>query len=250
MKITVIGATGQIGSQVVDLLKKDGHDVVAASRASGADVLTSDGLDEALAGAQVLVDVTNSPSFDDEPVMDFFTRSSANLVAAAKAARVGHYVALSIVGADGLPESGYMRAKVVQEKTIVDSGVPYTIVRATQFQEFAGMITESLVVGDEVRVPDARIQLIAAADVAAEVARVAAAGPVNGVVNIGGPDKISFADMAHAVLAKQPKQGGTRKVVVDPTATYFGTRVDESSLVTGDDAVIAETTFADWLAKH
>lgn len=247
MKITVIGATGQIGSQVVRLLENGGHDVVAASRGSGADVLTGEGLAEALSGAQVLVDVTNSPSFDDEPVMDFFTRSSANLVAAAKAAGVGHYVALSIVGADGLPKSGYMRAKVVQEKTIVDSGVPYTIVRATQFQEFAEMITQSLVVGDEVRVPDARIQLIAAADVAAEVARVAAAEPVNAVVNLGGPDKISFADMAHAVLAKQ---GDSRRVVVDPTATYFGTPVDESSLVTGDDAVIAETTFADWLAKR
>jgi uncharacterized protein YbjT (DUF2867 family) len=246
MKITVIGATGQIGSQVVDLLTSDGHDVVAASRASGADVLTGEGLDEALAGAQVLVDVTNSPSFDDEPVMDFFTRSSANLVVAAKAAGVGHYVALSIVGADGLPESGYMRAKVVQEKTIVGSGLPYTIVRATQFHEFAEMITGSLVVGDEVRAPDARIQPIAAADVAAEVARVAAAAPVNGVVNIGGPDKMSFADLAHAV---QAKQGDTRKVVVDPAATYFGTPVDDSSLVTGDGAVIAETTFADWLAK-
>jgi uncharacterized protein YbjT (DUF2867 family) len=247
MRITVIGATGQIGSQVVDLLTSEGHDVVAASRASGADVLTGEGLDDALAGAQVLVDVTNSPSFDDEPVMDFFTRSTANLVAAATAAGVGHYVALSIVGADGLPESGYLRAKVAQEKMIVDSGLPYTIVRATQFHEFAEMITGSLVVGDEVRAPDGRIQPIAAADVAAQVARVAADTPVNGVVNIGGPDKISFAELARAVLAKQ---GDTRKVVVDPTATYFGTPVDDNSLVTGDDAVIAETTFADWLAKN
>jgi uncharacterized protein YbjT (DUF2867 family) len=247
MRITVIGATGQIGSQVVDLLTSEGHDVVAASRASGADVLTGEGLDDALAGAQVLVDVTNSPSFDDEPVMDFFTRSTANLVAAATAAGVGHYVALSIVGADGLPESGYLRAKVAQEKMIVDSGLPYTIVRATQFHEFAELITGSLVVGDEVRAPDGRIQPIAAADVAAQVARVAADTPVNGVVNIGGPDKISFAELARAVLAKQ---GDTRKVVVDPTATYFGTPVDDNSLVTGDDAVIAETTFADWLAKN
>jgi len=247
MRITVIGATGQIGSQVVDLLTSEGHDVVAASRASGADVLTGEGLDDALAGAQVLVDVVNSPSFDDEPVMDFFTRSSANLVAAATAAGVGHYVALSIVGADALPESGYLRAKVVQEKTIVDSGLPYTIVRATQFHEFAEMITGSLVVGDEVRAPDGRIQPIAAADVAAQVARVAAATPVNGVVNIGGPDKMSFADLARAVLAKQ---GDSRKVVVDPTATYFGTPVDDNSLVTGDRAVIADTTFADWLAKN
>jgi uncharacterized protein YbjT (DUF2867 family) len=247
MTITVIGATGQIGSQVVDLLTSEGHDVVAASRSSGADVLTGEGLDDALAGAQVLVDVTNSPSFDDEPVMDFFTRSSANLVAAATAAGVGHYVALSIVGADGLPDSGYLRAKVAQEKTIVDSGLPYTIVRATQFHEFAEMITGSLVVGDEVRVPEGRIQPIAAAEVAAEVARVAARAPLDGVVDIGGPDKISFADMARAVLAKQ---GDTRKVVVDRTATYFGTPVDDNSLVTGEGAVIAETAFADWLANH
>jgi uncharacterized protein YbjT (DUF2867 family) len=247
MKITVIGATGLIGSQVVDLLEGNGHQVVAASRTSGADVLTGEGLADALAGADVLVDVTNSPSFDDEPVMDFFSRSTANLVAAGKAAGVGHYVALSIVGADGLPDSGYLRAKVAQEKAIVDSGLPYTIVRATQFHEFAEMITESLVVGDEVRAPDARIQPIAAAEVAAEVARIAVADPLNGVVNIGGPQKISFADMAKAVIAKQ---GGTRNVVVDPTATYFGTAVDETSLVTGDGAVIAETTFADWLAKR
>lgn len=247
MNITVIGASGQIGSQVVELLKKDGHHVVAASRGSGADVLTGAGLDDALAGAQVLVDVVNSPSFDDGPVLDFFTRSSANLVAAAKAAGVGHYVALSIVGADGLPESGYMRAKVVQERTIVDAGLPYTIVRATQFQEFAEMITGSLVVGDEVRVPEGRIQPIAAADVAAEVARVATAEARNGVIDIGGPNKMSFADLAHAVLGKH---GDTRKVVVDPAATYFGTPVDDSSLVTGDGAVIAGTTFAAWLANN
>jgi uncharacterized protein YbjT (DUF2867 family) len=247
MNITVIGATGQIGSRVVDLLKNGGHDVVAASRESGADVLTGDGLAEALTGAQVLVDVTNSPSFDDEPVMDFFTRSSANLVAAAKAAGVGHYVALSIVGADRLPESGYLRAKVVQEKAIADSGLRYTVVRATQFHEFAEMITGSLVVGDEVRAPDARIQPIAAAEVAAEVARAAADEPVNGVINIGGPEKISFADMARAVLAKQ---GDRRPVVVDPQATYFGTPVDQNSLVTGDGAVIAKTTFAHWLTEN
>ncbi|MHA3022734.1 SDR family oxidoreductase [Mycobacterium sp. BMJ-28] len=245
MKITVIGASGKIGSQVVHLLVNDGHEVVAASRGSGADVLTGAGLDEALAGAQVLVDVVNSPSFDDGPVLDFFTRSSANLVAAAETAGIGHYVALSIVGADGLPESGYMRAKVVQEKTIMASGLPYTIVRATQFHEFAEAITGSLVVGDEVRVPDGRIQPIAAADVAAEVARAAAAAPVNAVLDIGGPDKMSFADLARAVLAHQ---SDTRDIVIDPAATYFGTRVDGDSLVTGDGAVLAATTFAEWLA--
>ena len=206
MKITVFGATGLIGSKVVDLLNEAGHDVVAASRASGADVLTGEGLADALAGADALVDLTNSPSFDDGPVMDFFTRSSANLAAAAKQTGVRHYVALSIVGVDGLPESGYMRAKVVQEKAIAESGLPYTIVRATQFQEFAAAIVGSL----------------------------------DGVVNIGGPDKISFADLARSVLAKQ---GSDKTVVVDLQATYFGTRLTETSLVTDDDAVLGTVRF-------
>jgi uncharacterized protein YbjT (DUF2867 family) len=242
MKISVIGATGLIGSKVVDLLEGGGHDVVAASRASGADVLTGEGLADALAGADVLVDLTNSPSFDDGPVMDFFTRSSANLVAAAEQSGVGHYVALSIVGVEGLPESGYMRAKVVQEQTIAESGLPYTIVRATQFQEFAEGIVGSLDAGDEVRVPDALIQPIAADDVAAEVALVAVAVPLNGVVNIGGPDKISFADLARTVLAKQ---GTDKTVVVDPQATYFGTRLQQNSLVTGNGANLGTVRFTD-----
>ncbi|MFG1929442.1 SDR family oxidoreductase [Mycobacterium sp. NPDC048908] len=229
MKISVIGATGLIGSKVVALLEGEGHDVVAVSRASGADVLTGEGLADALAGADVLVDLTNSPSFDDEPVMDFFTRSSANLVAAAKQAGVGHYVALSIVGVDGLPDSGYMRAKVAQEKTIADSGLPYTIMRATQFDEFTESIVAALDTGDEVRAPDALIQPIAADDVAAEVARAAVAGATRGVVNIGGPQKISFADLARRVLAKQ---GVDKPVVVDPHATYFGAALQRTSLVT------------------
>jgi uncharacterized protein YbjT (DUF2867 family) len=247
MRITVIGATGQVGSKVVELLTAEGHDVVAASRDTGADVVTGAGLAEALVGARVLVDVVNSPSFEDGPVLDFFTASSANLTSAAKAAGVGHYVALSIVGVDGLPDSGYMRAKVAQEKTIVESGLSYTIVRATQFQEFAEAITGSLVVDGEVRAPAALIQPIAAADVAAEVARVAVAAPVDGIIDLGGPEKISFADLARAVLAKQ---GVDTPVVVDAEATYFGTVVAENSLVTGDDAVLAPTHFADWLAAR
>jgi uncharacterized protein YbjT (DUF2867 family) len=247
MRITVIGATGQVGSAVVELLEAQGHDVVAASRSTGADVLTGAGLAEAMAGAQVLVDVVNSPSFEDEPVLNFFTASAANLTAAAKSAGVGHYVALSIVGVDGLPDSGYMRAKVVQEREIVDSGLPYTIVRATQFQEFAEAITGSLVVDGEVRAPDALIQPIAADDVAAEVARAAVAAPVNGVIDVGGPEKISFADMARAVLAKR---GDDTPVVVDAAATYFGTVVAETSLVTADGATLAPTRFADWLAAR
>jgi uncharacterized protein YbjT (DUF2867 family) len=247
MEISVIGATGLIGSKVVDLLEGGGHDVVAASRASGADVLTGEGLADVLAGADALVDVTNSPSFDDDPVMDFFTRSSANLAAAAEQAGVGHYVALSIVGVDGLPESGYMRAKVVQEQTIVESGLPYTIVRATQFQEFAAGIVGSLDAGDEVRAPDALIQPIAADDVAAEVARVTVAVPLNGVVNIGGPDKISFADLARTVLAMQ---GTDKSVVVDPHATYFGTPLQQNSLVTGNGANLGTVRFTDRLTKR
>ncbi|WKG05550.1 SDR family oxidoreductase [Mycolicibacterium sp. HK-90] len=247
MKITVIGASGQIGSRVVRLLTEAGHDVIAASLSSGANVLTGEGLVDALSGADALVDVVNSPSFEDTAVMDFFTTSSRNLVAAAKETGVGHYVALSIVGTDGLPDSGYMRAKVAQEKNITESGLPYTIVRATQFQEFAEAITGSLVVGDEVRVPDARIQLISVDDVAAEVAKAAQAAPLNGIVNIGGPEKISFADMARAVLAKQ---GDDKPVVVDPKATYFGTVVDDNSLVTGDDGILGEIRFADWIAAR
>jgi uncharacterized protein YbjT (DUF2867 family) len=231
MKITVIGASGLIGTKVVDLLTAEGHEVVAASRSSGVDVLTGDGLAAALAGANALVDVTNSPSFDDDPVMEFFRASSTNLVAAAKAAGVGHYVALSIVGVDGLPDSGYMRAKVVQETIITESDVPYTILRATQFAEFTDAITDSMTVGDEVRVPDALIQPVAADQVAAEVARAATAEPLNSIVNIGGPDKISFERMARDVLARR---GDDKTVVVDPEMGYFGTLLAERSLVTPD----------------
>ncbi|MEU9804438.1 SDR family oxidoreductase [Mycobacterium sp. NPDC050853] len=247
MKITVVGATGQIGSRVVALLTADGHEVVAASLSSGANVLTGEGLVDALTGSNVVIDVVNSPSFEDGAVMDFFTASARNLVDAARETGVGHYVALSIVGADGLPESGYMRAKVAQENIITESGLPYTIVRATQFQEFAQSITDTLVVGDEVRVPDARIQLIAVDDVSAQVARAAEAAPRDGIINIGGPEKFSFVDMARTVLAAS---GDDKQVVVDPSATYFGTPVDDDSLVTGDDGVLTETRFADWMASR
>ncbi|WP_078282804.1 SDR family oxidoreductase [Mycobacteroides franklinii] len=247
MKITVVGATGQIGSRVVSLLTADGHDVVAASLSSGANVLTGEGLVSALTGSNVVIDVVNSPSFDDGPVMDFFTASARNLVDAATETGVRHYVALSIVGADGLPDSGYMRAKVAQEQIIVESGLPYTIVRATQFQEFAEAITDTLVVGDEVRVPDGRIQLIAVDDVSVEVARAAEAAPRDGIINIGGPEKISFADMAKVVLAAR---GDDRPVVVDSNATYFGTPVNDFSLVTGDDGVLTQKRFADWMASR
>lgn len=247
MKITVFGATGLVGSKVVPLLAEGGHTVVTASRSDGVDVLTGDGVADAVAGADVLVDLTNSPSFEDGPVMDFFTTSTTNLTTAASAAGVGHYVALSIVGVDALPESGYMRAKVAQEKIVRESGLPYTVVRATQFAEFAGAITDSLTVGDEVHAPDALIQPIAADDVAAEVTRAAVAPPRNDHVDIGGPDKVSFADLASAVLKAR---GEDRTVVVTPEARYFGTPVDDRSLVTGDGAVITDKRFTDWLANR
>jgi uncharacterized protein YbjT (DUF2867 family) len=231
MRITVVGASGLIGTKVVGLLEGEGHEVVAASRSTGVDVLTGDGLAEALSGANALVDLLNSPSFEDDPVMEFFSTSTTNLVAAAEAAGVNHYVALSIVGADGLPDSGYMRAKVVQESIITESGLPYTILRATQFAEFTDAITDSMMVGDEVRVPDALIQPVAADQVAADVARAAVAESLNDIVNIGGPDKISFERMARDVLARR---GEDKTVVVDPEARYFGTPLQQRSLVTPD----------------
>jgi uncharacterized protein YbjT (DUF2867 family) len=230
MKISVIGASGMIGTKLVELLTADGHEVVAASRSTGVDVLTGDGLADALASADVVIDVLNSPDFADGPVMHFFSTSATNVVAEAKKADVGHYVALSIVGVDGLPESGYLRAKVAQEKIIRESGIPYTLVRATQFTEFTDQITDSLVVGDEVRVPDALIQPIDADEVTAQVARAAVAAPLNDVVNIGGPQRISFEQMARDSLARR---GDGKTVVVDATARYFGTPLTERSLVTG-----------------
>jgi uncharacterized protein YbjT (DUF2867 family) len=232
MKVTVVGATGLIGTKVVEILKKEGHDVVAASRSSGVDVVTGAGLANAVAGADSIVDVTNSPSFEADAVMDFFTTSATNLVEAARQARVGHYVALSIVGVDGLPDSGYFRAKVAQEKIITESSIAYSIARATQFAEFTDAIVDSLTVGDEVRVPDALIQPIPADEVAAAVAHAAVAEPINGIVNIGGPAKITFEQMARDVLARRGED--TMIVVVDPEARYFGAALPRESLVTTD----------------
>jgi uncharacterized protein YbjT (DUF2867 family) len=231
VKVTVIGASGLIGTKVVELLTAAGHQAVAASRNSGVDVLTGEGLGDALAGADALVDVVNSPSFEDDPVMQFFTTSTTNQVAAAKTASVGHYVALSIVGCDALPDSGYLRAKVAQEKLITEAGLPYTIVRATQFEEFADAIIAGQTEGSTVRVPDALIQPIAADDVAAAVARTAVSPPANGHFDIGGPGKITFEELANTVLERQ---GDDKTVVVDPQAQYFGTRLERNSLVTAD----------------
>jgi uncharacterized protein YbjT (DUF2867 family) len=229
MKIVVIGGSGILGSKVVQKLKDHGHDAVAASPRTGVNTLTGEGLADALSDTNVVVDVSNSPSFDDDPVMEFFTKSTTNLVAAAKSAGIGHYVAVSIVGCDELPESGYMRAKAAQEKLIEAAAIPYSIVRATQFAEFTDAITASLTVGDEVRVPDALIQPIATNDLADEVTRVAEGEPLNGIDNIGGPEKISFEQMAREVVARQ---GEAKTVVVDPQAAYFGTPLSTNSLVT------------------
>ena len=239
MRVTVLGASGQIGRQVVDLLTAEGHEVVAASRTSGVDVLTGEGVADALRDAHVVVDVLNSPSFEDDAVLEFFSTATRTLVEAAKAAAVAHYVALSIVGVTRLPDSGYMRAKVAQETLIEASGLPYTIVRATQFDEFADMIVASMTEGDVGRVPEARIQPIAAAEVAEHVARVAVGSPL-GVVELGGPDKITFAELARVVLART---GEHHAIVVDPEVTYFGGRVAADSLVTGDGAVLGTVPF-------
>ena len=230
MRITVVGASGLIGTKVVDLLKAEGHEVVAASRSSGVDVVSGAGLTDAFTGAHALVDVTNSPSFEADAVMAFFRASATNIVEAAKSSGVAHYVALSIVGVDGLPDSPYMRAKVAQERIITESGLPYSIVRATQFDEFTDGIVDSLTHGSEVRVPDALIQPIPADEVAATVARAATAKPVNEIQNIGGPMKITFEQMAREVLGRA--RDDTRTVVVDPEARYFGAVLTRDSLVT------------------
>lgn len=230
MRVTAIGASGLIGTKVVDLLKADGHDVVPASRSSGVDVVTGAGLASALDGADAVIDVTNSPSFEADAIMAFFTASATNIVEAARTAGVGHYVALSIVGVDGLPGSPYMRAKVAQERIIIESGIPYSIVRATQFVEFTDGIVESLTVDGKVRVPDALIQPIPADEVAATMARTGAGRPINGIVDIGGPRKISFEQMAREVLARTGDD--SRTVVVDPEARYFGAALTPESLVT------------------
>jgi uncharacterized protein YbjT (DUF2867 family) len=200
---------------------------------------------EALAGAEVLIDVSNSPSFADEDVMSFFVTSTSNLIAAAKAAGVQHYVALSIVGAERLPDSGYLRAKVAQEKLIADSGIPYTIVRATQFFEFSTAIANSSVVDGEVRLSTAYYQPMASDDVATAVGRAAVGEPVNAIAETGGPVKVRMAEFIAAALART---GDERTVAADPDATYFGTRLTDDSLVPGPDAVLGTTSYEEWLA--
>jgi uncharacterized protein YbjT (DUF2867 family) len=246
MKVVVIGGTGLIGSKVVANLTQLGHQAVAASPSSGVDTLTGDGLADVLAGAQVVVDLSNSPSFDDGPVLSFFTTSTRNLLAAEQAAGVAQHVALSVVGADVNPNSGYLRAKTAQEKLIKESGAPYTIVRATQFYEFVAQIAGSATDGNTVRLPHALMQPMAAQDVAAAVTNAAIGPPVNGITEIAGPEEIAMDDFIRTGLAAQ---GDPRQVVADPRAPYFGEVIDDSSIVPGPDATIFATRFADWLAS-
>ena len=245
MKIVVIGGTGLIGSKTVALLRQGGHEAVAASPQSGVNTITGEGLSQAMAGTQVVIDLANSPSFEDKAVLDFFETSGRNLLAAERAAGVGHHVALSIVAIDRT-DNGYFRAKVAQEKLIVASGIPYTIVRATQFLEFLGGIADSSADGNVVRLPPILFQPIAADDVAAIVADVALAGPRNGIVEIAGPERAPFNEFVARYLKAV---GDRREVVRDPEAGYWGGRVEEHSLVPLGDARLGRIGLAEWLRR-
>jgi uncharacterized protein YbjT (DUF2867 family) len=246
MKIVVIGGTGLIGSKTVAILRRGGQDVVAASPQSGINSITGEGLKEAMAGAQVVIDLANSPSFEDKAVLDFFETSGRNLFAAeAAAGSIRHHVALSIVGTDR-SDNGYFRAKVAQEKLIEASGIPYTIVRSTQFMEFLGGIAASSADGNMIRLPPVLFQPIAADDVAANVADVALAAPRNGIVEIAGPERAPFNE----IIARYLKAvGDPREVVRDPKARYWGGRVEERSLVPLGDARLGHIGFDEWLRR-
>jgi uncharacterized protein YbjT (DUF2867 family) len=244
MKIVVIGGAGLIGSKTVGILRQGGHRVVAASRKSGIDTITGEGLDEAVAGAQVVIDLANSPSFEDRAVLEFFETSGRNLSAAEAAAGVGHHVALSIVGTDRSPDNGYFRAKVAQEKLIEASGIPYTIIRATQFMEFLGGIADSSTDRNTVRLSPGLFQPIAADDVAPLVAEVALAAPRNGIVEIAGPERAPFNE----IIARYLKAvGDPREVVCDPEAPYWGSHVEELSLVPLGEARLGRIGLDEWL---
>jgi uncharacterized protein YbjT (DUF2867 family) len=252
MKIVVIGGSGLIGSKVVNILRQRGHDVVAASPSTGVNTLTGEGLTEALAGAQVVVDVANSPSFEDKPALEFFETSGRNLLAAEKTAGVKHHVALSVVGTDRLlgsgpgSLSGYFRAKLAQENLIKASGIPFTIVHATQFFEFAKGIAQSGGDGSTVRLSSVLMQPMAADDVAAAVAEVALGQPLNGMIEIAGPDQIRQGELVRQYLSAT---GDTKKVVTDDKPLYFGITVNDQSLVPGDNPRVGPTHFSDWLSR-
>ena len=246
MKIVVIGGSGLIGSKLVTKLRDHGHDAVPASPNSGVNTLTGEGLADAFRGAEVVVDVSNSPSFEDAAVLEFFETSTRNLLNAEAAAGVGHHVALSIVGTDRLPDSGYMRAKVAQEKLIEGASIPYSIVHTTQFFEFVGRIADGATLGDTVKLPPVLFQPMAADDVATAVARVAVGEPLNGVVEVAGPEQFRFDDLIRRALTARHDP---RQVVPDPDARYFGAKLDERSLVPDDGARLGETRFEDWLSQ-
>ena len=246
MKVVVIGGTGLIGSNLVKKLRGHGHESVPAAPNTGVNTLTGEGLDEALAGAAVVVDVSNSPSFEDAAVLEFFETSTRNILQVEAATGVGHHVALSVVGSDRISDSGYLRAKDAQEKLIKSSGIPYTIVHATQFFEFATRIADAASDGDTVRLPAALIQPMAADDVAAAVCEVALAAPLNNTVEIAGPESMRFEDFVRQGFRAV---GDERVVVVDPQARYFGAQLSERSLLPGDGAQLAPTRFDEWLTR-
>jgi uncharacterized protein YbjT (DUF2867 family) len=245
MKIVVIGGTGLIGSGVVRGLLDQGHEAIAASPNSGVNTLTGEGLAEVLDGAAVVVDVSNSPSFDDQAVMEFFETGTRNIVSAMNGAGARHLVALSVVGSDRLPDSGYLRAKVAQEKLIRTSGIPWSIIHSTQFFEFIGRIADEATVDGVVRLPSVLFQPAAAADVSAVVAEVAGGAPV-GAIEIGGPEQFRFDELVRDHLESQ---GDTRTVVADPHAKYFDTELKERSLVPDDGARRLPTTYDEWLRR-
>lgn len=246
MKIVVIGGTGLIGSKLVKKLHEHGHEAVAASPDTGVNTLTGEGLANALKGASVVVDVSNSPAWDDVAVMKFFETSTRNLLTHESAAGVRHHVALSVVGTDRLSESGYMRAKIAQEKLIKESSIPWSIVHATQFFEFLKGLADISTDGSKVRLPHVLFQPMAADDVASALAKIAAGPPVNGTVEIGGPEQFRLDDLVRRRLAalKDP-----REVIADPKALYSGAKLSERTLVPGTDARLGQTTFETWLAK-
>ncbi|HEX6748297.1 MAG TPA: NAD(P)H-binding protein [Longimicrobium sp.] len=245
MKIVIIGGSGLIGSKLAARLREQGHEVVAASPDSGVNTLTGEGLAEALEGAAVVVDVSNSPSFEDAAVLHFFETATGNLLRAEAAAGVGHHVALSIVGTDLLPESGYMRAKTAQEALIKASAIPWSIVRATQFFEFVARIADGATEGGTVRIAPVLFQPMAAEDVASAVAVVATEAPLNGTVEVAGPEQFRFDELIRQGLSARDDP---REVVADPHARYFGTELGERSLVPGPGARLGKTRFGDWLA--
>ncbi|HEY6889985.1 MAG TPA: SDR family oxidoreductase [Solirubrobacter sp.] len=248
MKIVVIGGTGLVGSQVVSTLGEHGHEAVAAAPNTGVNTLTGEGLADVLQGADVVVDVSNSPSFEDAAVLEFFRTSTGNLLAAEQAAGVGHHVALSVVGTERMSDKGYFLAKAAQEKLIRDSGMPYSIVHATQFFEFLNSIAALATDGDTVRLPPVLFQPLASEDVAKAVARTAAGAPINGIVEVAGPDQYRMDDLIRQALAAR---NDPRHVVAAPDAPYFGDyAVDDSTLVPGEGALVGDVHFQDWLARQ